>query len=443
MVETMYESRINESYLIESFDKKVISVLLGPRRVGKTTLVEHYIAAHPQRVWVQLNMDSQSERLRVSKGELALMLVEQARQAIGGEEKIWVAIEEAQKCPDLFGQIKLLYDDFLKKKEDKIKFILTGSGHLDLHQLTAESLAGRVELLHLADFSLRESAILKENKIPTLSLLDELDTFTTPNQLEDRITSLLPYRPILEDQLTSQLIWSGLPEVLACENDKDKTMYLNNYIDTYFEKDVRALETISDLPLYRRMMEVLAEQTGSIRDETRHLEALGCARDTLKKYRGYLQSTLFYEEIYPYLKKTLKRMVKSPKGYLTNNGIISSLTGISNLAVLEKSGLIGHRFENWFLKELRVWLARHYQRSEISYWHLSTGVKVDFIVEKKPKVFPFEVTYGTTPKRDKISHLIKFMEDEPAATWGFYIYRGEFQVHEKYNILFIPAWAVG
>ena len=90
-------------------------------------------------------MDVLGNRNRVSNEELELMIWQGARQKIGGPKKIWVFIDEAQKCPELFDQVKLIYD--AHKGKNSVKFILTGSAHLNLHKLTAESLAGRVERL--------------------------------------------------------------------------------------------------------------------------------------------------------------------------------------------------------------------------------------------------------------------------------------------------------
>ena len=179
-----------------------------------------------------------------------------------------------------------------------------------------------------------------------------------------------------------------------CLSYQEKIIYLNNYIQTYLEKDVRAIESITNLTLYRHIMVMFAEQTGSIRDDKKIVDALSCSRDTLKKYRGYLEATLLYREIYPYISCTVKRLVKTPKGYLMNNGLVSILTGLIQIQVLNKSGLIGHRLENWLLNELSAWLSRHPLRSEIYFWRTETGAEVDFVIERKPHIYPFEVTYN-------------------------------------------------
>ena len=116
---------------------------------------------------------------------------------------------------------------------------------------------------------------------------------------------------------------------------------MSNYLQTYLERDIREISTISDLSLYENLMKVMAEQTGSIREDQKVVDVLRCSRNTLLKYQGYLMATWQYIEIEPYIGSTLKRLVKSPKGYLRNNGLISYFTGNKDLALLAQTGLIG------------------------------------------------------------------------------------------------------
>lgn len=437
----MFIHRINQADIERSFETSYITIILGPRRVGKTTLIKAYAQAHPQHSWVFLNMDNLLERNRIDSQQLAAMIAEKAKMAIGSGEKIWVVVDEAQKCPLMFDQVKMLYDQY--KDQQAIKFILSGSGYLSLHALSAESLAGRIELHYLQEFNLRETGLLAEEGLPLLSIFDEINDGNPIEKLLEIHATLLPFKPLLEEKLQEQLCWGGLPEVLSLSQENDKIIYLNNYLQTYLEKDVRDINTITDLPRYQQLMEILALQTGSVRDDARILEVLGGTRDTLKKYRYFLEATLLYREVYPYIGAPLRRLIKSPKGYLQNNGLISVLTGFTQLQQLEMSGLIGHRFENWFLKELVTWLARDPRRSHIHYWRTTGGMEVDFVVDRKPMIFAFEATYSSKIENKKIKNLKTLMQEASTAAWGYYIYRGNFAIDEQNRICFIPAWLVG
>lgn len=253
----MYVFRENEKDFFSSFEGMFVSALPGPKGVGKTTLVEHYMAIYPERKWVKFNMDERKQRQRIANDELLLMIEESSLQKVWSGEKLWVVIEEAQKCPDIFDQIKLLYDKF--KDADKIKFILTGSAHLNLYNLVAETLAGRVDLLRLREFNLRETARLLNKELNSLhdnafSLIfnsHNIDLFQELN------SHLRPFQKVLMSALELQLVWGGLPELLQIESEKERFKYLSNYLQTYLEKDIREISAINDLALYENIMKIM------------------------------------------------------------------------------------------------------------------------------------------------------------------------------------------
>jgi len=438
----MYILRENEKEVFESFEGAFVSALLGPRRVGKTTLVEHYIETHPERKWVQFNMDERKQRQRIANDELLLMIEESALQKVGGQEKLWVVVDEAQKCPELFDQVEILYDEF--KGRDEIKFILTGSAHLNLHQLAAETLAGRVTLLRLREFNLREIARLLNREIVLESKTAFHLIFESKNieALQELYSTIRPFQKILGEALDQQLVWGGLPEVLEIEDEKGRLKYLDNYLQTYLEKDIREISTIGDLTLYENLMKVMAEQTGSIRDNQKVINTLQCSRNTVEKYQGYLMATWQYVEIEPYIGNTLKRLVKSSKGYLRNNGLISYFTGIRDLSTLNQTGLIGHRFENWFLNELNSFMDPIGEYHKICFWRTHSGQEVDFVVQLAEQIIPFEVTYSSQSHPKKVRNLKAFLDDNPKASFAVYLYRGPLKFDKENNILFLPAWMV-
>lgn len=436
----IYTTRVHEKRLFKSFANPMITGILGPRRVGKSTLVNHYLDQLSDDV-VRLNMDRMKERDQIKAGQLKAMILTQIERHLEPGKKVWVAIDEAQKCPDIFEQIKLLYDQY--KGQDAIKFILTGSALLELHRLSAESLAGRIQLYYLSSFSLSEALKLKYDVSIEHSFFDIIDKQNIDEKiLRDYMNYLLPYSRRLKEALSDLLIWGGLPEVIELNSDEEKLEYLANYLQTYLEKDVHSIESISDLSLYRNLMDILAEQTGSIRDDNRIMQALGCHRDTLNKYRGYLQSTLMYQDIQPYINSSLKRLVKSPKGYLINNGLISFLQGIHNIDILVKTGQIGHRLEGWFLNESQIWLNKTPGRHSAHYWRTSSGIEVDFVIQQAPHLYAFEVTYASIIEKKKIRNLESFKQYEPKNKIAVYVYMGDFKWDAEKNIIFIPAWGI-
>lgn len=436
-----YTKRIHEKRIFKAFASPMITAILGPRRVGKSTLIDHYISQQAGITAVRFNMDSMVEREQIKAGQLEVMILSSIRRHFEPNQRVWVTIDEAQKCPEIFEQIKILYDRY--KDKDAIKFIITGSALLELHRLSAESLAGRINLYYLSAFSLAEAVNLMSDVGINQSVFDLIDrgVEATEKDWREYIYALTPYSECLKQTLSELQLWGGLPEVLLLSDRNDRLDYLANYLQTYLEKDVRAIESITDLTLYRHLMDIVAEQTGSVRDDARILQALSCHRDTLNKYRGYLQATLMYQDVHPYINSTLKRLVKSPKGYLANNGLISFLLGIADIELLTKTGLIGHRLENWILNELDIWLNKNPGRHDIHYWRTTAGAEVDFVVHKPPYVFPFEITCSHLIESKKVRNLIRFREYEPKMQFGFYVYMGDFKFDAANKIIFIPAWA--
>jgi predicted AAA+ superfamily ATPase len=437
-----YVIRANEQFLFKSFDGPYISALLGPRRVGKTTLLEYYMKLHPEKKWVHLNMDVMSQRHRIAAEELALMIEQTALQKIGGPHKLWVFIDEAQKCPALFDQVKILYDTH--KGSNCIKFLLTGSAHLNLHKLTAESLAGRVDLLHLREFNLRETThlLVKDISLPAHTVFNTIFQTQDMQALQDTVAQHRPFQLVLQESLHSHLTWGGLPEVIATPAESDRLKYLSNYLQTYLEKDIRAIDSIGDLHMYQNLMQICAQLTGSVRDDQKIIDALHCSRGTLLKYRDYLLATLQYTEIFPFIRSSVKRLVKSPKGYIINNGLISYLTGLHDLAILKITGLIGHRFENWFLNEIQTWLDTQAENQQIYFWRTAGGAEVDFVITLGKHVVPFEITYATHIESKKLNNLKGFMASCPEASIGVFCYMGEFLYDAEHRILFLPAWMI-
>lgn len=438
-----YTPRVNQDIIYKSLESSFVTAILGARRVGKSTLVEFYANQHDDRRWIFLNMDKRSERQMINDEHLNELIEQRAERKIGQKEKLWIIIDEAQKCPAVFDQVKVIYDEF--KDKDAIKFILTGSGFLSLHQLSAETLAGRIQLHRLHEFSLRETVQLHRSdlQLPEVNVLDALLVEKPIEKLTSIQQLLNPFKLAIDSALTEELIWGGLPEVLKNPSVDERINYLSDYLQTYLEKDIRALDHISDLSLYQHMMEIIAQQTGSIRNDKKILESLGCSSRTLNKYRGYLLATLMYYELFPYIKSSLGRLVKTPKGYLNNNGLISYLTNCYEPKLLNTSGLIGHRFENWLLKELKIWLSRNPKKSELYFWRLHGGVEVDFIVDKGKLVLPFEITYGKKADSKKVKHLKMFLEKSKVTPFGVYVYNGTFHYDSTSKIIFLPAWMLG
>jgi predicted AAA+ superfamily ATPase len=216
----MFVDRVNKSVIYQSLKTGFVTAILGSRRVGKSTLIKHYAEMQSDQKWLFLNVDHFDIKDQIEHGKLRALIEEAARAQIG-HHKLHVVIDEAQKCPALFDQVKALYDEF--KDTDKLKFVLTGSGFLSLHELSAESLAGRIELYYLRDFSLQEvTKFLHSDFVLSPSLLDVIANKGSHADMTSIIHAIAPFRQSLEMSLSIQLIWGGLPEVVQQATEEQK-----------------------------------------------------------------------------------------------------------------------------------------------------------------------------------------------------------------------------
>jgi uncharacterized protein len=276
--------------------------------------------------------------------------------------------------------------------------------------------------------------------LPPDTALDLIFNSQNFKQLKAICSELRPFKRLFEESLIDQLLWGGLPETF--EENSNRLKYLGDYLQTYLEKDVRSIETITDLRLYQELIKICAELTGFVRNDKKIIDALHCSRNTLSKYRDYLQATLQYVEIYPFIGSTTQRLVKSPKGYLINNGLVSYLTGIHDVGILKTTGLIGHRFENWFLNEVQSWLDTSSEHHQISFWRTGADAEVDFIVAHGQQVIPFEVTFASQVPAKKLNNLKGLMRSYPKAALGVFCYMGPLSFDEENRLLYLPAWMI-
>lgn len=134
-------------------------------------------------------------------------------------------------------------------------------------------------------------------------------------------------------------------------------------------------------------------------------------------------------------------MVKFPKVYLRNNGLISYFTGIKELSILNQTVLIGHRFENWFLNEIDSFMDNVGSYYKVYFWRTHSGQEVDFVVQVGEKIVPFEISYSQQDNPKKVRNLKAFLEDNPKASFAV-IYQGPMKYDKENKIYFLPAWMI-
>ncbi len=354
--------------------------LTGPRQSGKTTLARHVFA---NKDYVSLeNPDNRQFALNDPKGFLQTY----HKGAI---------FDEIQKAPELFSYLQQILDE----EKGTGKFILTGSNNFLLQESITQSLAGRIAYLVLLPFAYGEiNNIIGDN-----------------NEL---LLTQGSYPPIYDQPV-------------------DPVKWLLNYINTYIERDVRQLKNISNLKLFERFLKLCAGRTGQLLNMNNLAIETGVDNKTISSWIGILESSYIIYLLKPHYKNFNKRIVKTPKLYFYDNGLVSTLLGIKNVEQLQTHPLRGSLFENFIISEL---LKEKYNKAgnyDLYFWRDNTGHEIDVLMETGQKLIPLEIKSGQTITNDYFKNL-RFWKRISGTRNGYVVYGGDQSQHRSDGINVVP-----
>ena len=324
--------------------EKVFSVIgvIGPRQSGKSTLVKHLF---PDRPYLSLeDMDNQ----QFAKEDPRKFLEKYAQGAV---------FDEVQRCPSLFSYLQSHVDE--QKKMGA--FILTGSQQFNLLEKITQSLAGRIGLLTLLPFSFSELA--GQSKFISRSLDNTLLTGSCP-PIFDR-------NPIPSD-------------------------WFSSYVRTYLERDVRQVINIKDLSTFQRFLRLCAGRNGQILDIKNLGSACGVTSGTVNSWLNVLEASFICFRLQPYFKNFNKRLVKRPKLYFYDSGLLCWLLGIKNEDQLSIHPMRESIFESWAISEFHKAIYAKGEVPSLYYWRDNSGTEIDLILEQGGTSIPIEIKSSAT-----------------------------------------------
>ena len=338
--------------LLRSASEYPVVTLLGPRQSGKTTLAR---MTFPDKPYYSLEApDVRMAAENDPRGFLKQM----------GQNGI---LDEIQRCPELLSYIQEIVDE----KSGTGRFILTGSHQPQLHQAISQSLAGRTAMLTLWPFSL-----------PELRL----------------------YRPKWDP---FDLIVQGCyPRVH--EEGLDTRRFFNGYIQTYIERDVRALLQIKDLTQFQRFLTLLAGRIGQVVNLTSLGNDVGVSRVTIQHWISVLKASFVLFELPPFHENVGKRVIKSPKLYFTDVGIVAFLLGIHSADQAARDPLRGSLYENLVILEIVKSALNRGHRPQVYFYRDSSGNEVDLLIRESGILLPIEIKSGATFTTDYLKGLKHF-----------------------------------
>jgi predicted AAA+ superfamily ATPase len=322
-----------------------VVAITGPRQSGKTTLVK---SLFPERDYLSLE-DPDVREYALSDPRRFLSTYSEG-----------LIIDEVQRAPDLFSFIQTRVDE-----DDRAgSYILTGSFNFGLMEGISQSLAGRVGLLNLLPFSFTE--------------LDQ------SSQLPDSLEALLftGLYPRIYDKKIPSNEWYG------------------NYVTTYLERDVRTILNVADLGLFQRFLRMCAARSAQLLNLSSLGDDCGITHNTAKSWVSVLETSFIVHLMRPHFKNFNKRLIKSPKLYFLDPGLLSYLLGIESPQQLGISPFRGHIFESWVISELLKGRMNRGEKENLYFWRDRGGHEIDCIVDKGDRLIPIEVKSGMTITKD-------------------------------------------
>ena len=319
--------------------------VLGPRQCGKSTLIKSLNQYFDEVLYLDLQRESDLNKLL--EPELFFET---------NTDKL-ICLDEIQLVPKLFSVLRSVIDS----NRVNGKFILLGSASQDLIQQTSESLAGRIGMLHLSPFLINE--------------VDYLENFSL------------------------QKFWfrGGFPNSYLSKNDDSATIWLVNYIRTYVERDVPQLGFQIPALHLRRLLTMCAHNQGQQLNLSKLGESLGFTHPTIKRYIDLLEQTFIVRTIMPYEVNVKKRLVKSPKVFIRDSGILHQLLAINNFNSLLGNPVFGSSWEGIVIENCIVnnptW--DHY------FYRTATGDEIDLILKKGNQVIAIECKASDAPRVNK------------------------------------------
>jgi predicted AAA+ superfamily ATPase len=371
----MVERHITET-LLAALGSAPVVLLHGARQTGKSTLTR-WIAEHGHKA-NYFTLDDAALLSAATRDPDAFL-----RAASGP-----IVIDEVQLAPDLFRAIKIEVD----RRRTRGHFLLTGSANVLLLPKLAESLAGRMRILTLWPFSEGELRGVREDFIDHLF------------EAEDLTRDPVPEVPRAE--LVGRMVTGGYPEVALDLKAEQRGAWFGSYITTILQRDVRQMADIAGLTELPRLLALLAAQSGGLLNMAELSRDAGMSQTTIKRYLALLQATHLYQPLTAWQGNVRKRLIKAPKVYLNDTGLLAYLLGIDQESLGAPGAQLGSMLEAFVYQELRKQITWSRTQPSLHYYRTAANREVDFILQHRSgQIVGIEVKAAVKLKSDDVKGL--------------------------------------
>ena len=346
----MIKRRIHDK-LDESIDHSPAVGLLGPRQVGKTTLALEMGATRPS---LYLDLESPTDRAK---------LADAGRYLAEHEDKL-VILDEVHRAPEIFQILRGLIDQGRRRGKAGGRFLLLGSASVELLKQSGESLAGRISYLELTPF----------------------DATEVNGERMDRLW-----------------IRGGFPASFLAANDRISLDWREDFIRTYLERDIPQFGSRIPAETLRRFWTMLAHHQAGMHNAATLAQGLGVDGKTVARYLDLLVDLLLVRRLSPWHRNVGKRLVKSPKVFVRDSGLVHALLGLGNKEQLLGHPVVGPSWESFVLETLLVLAPRG---TEANFYRTAAGAEIDLVLTLPGgKLWAVEIKRSSAPKLERGFHL--------------------------------------
>jgi hypothetical protein len=394
--------------------QKEISLIVGPRQAGKTTLMlllKDYLQGQKKNT-LFLSLDFESDKRFFSSQRDLLNKI----QLEIGKNKGYVFIDEIQRKEDAGLFLKGIYDLNLP-----YKFIVSGSGSMELKEKIHESLVGRKRVFELNTIS-----------------FEEFVNFRTDYHYKERLSDFFTIdKDRTKELLMEYLNFGGYPRVILETELKEKIKIIDEIYHSYLEKDISYLLKVEKTEAFTSLIRILSTQIGNLVNYSELSSTLGISLKTIKNYLWYAEKTFIIQRITPYFKNIRKEISKSPVIYFYDLGLRNYAYGLfGNLYIASETGFL---FQNFILNILKEKL--RLSSGEVHFWRTKDRAEVDFVIELGKNIIPVEVKFKKLNKPEIGRSMKNFISRyRPHTSWIINLQLKETVKIDRTEVEFFPFY---
>ena len=362
-----------------------IIVILGVRQCGKSTL-----AKTVGRDWKYYDLENLNHLERISSDPVLFFK----------ENSDHVIVDEAQIYPPLFATLRGVVDE---QRENNGRFILTGSASFELMKNVSESLAGRVAIIELEPMKMNEL----EGE-PLSAFFSLFEKHLSRDDL-DELRSLKSSRTIRD--INHYLLKGGYPQPVLRADSDFFLDWMENYFNTYINRDMRSLFPRIDIIKYQRVIKMLSSISGTIVNKSELARSAETSEKSIRDYLQIISGTFFWRELPAFKTSKIKTITSLPKGHFRDSGLLLFLQNIFTPEALEFYPKLGNVFESFVVEELIRGVQAVAARN-LNHYHFRTkaGGEIDLILEGSFGLLPVEIKYQSNTTKKQLTSMINFIE---------------------------------